>query len=341
MSETYAHLYRLPQTGPALLHRLRPVGPARHGDVAVHQGDPRRRADPGVRRRQYAARLHLYRRHRHRRRRLRSTIRRPTTAPRRPAAARGPHRLYNIGNNRSEELMRMIDLIEQACGRKAETRAAADAARRRARHLCRHQRDPARPRLRSRRRSIDEGVPRFVDWYRALSRRLRRTPLRRPAARASSARRRRRSRRRQMSLRSASRPPVADQAARSARRRASRYSRVRHRGDDQVVAALERVGRRARRHIRARASSGSASGSWTVTSWPSALSRRIDVDHLAVAQVGHILLEGEAHAPGPCRPGRRGARGAGRRPSAPMPSLIARPARMTSRLDGRAAARGS
>ena len=31
-----------------------------------------------------------------------------------------PHRLYNIGNNRSEELMRMIALLEEACGRKAE-----------------------------------------------------------------------------------------------------------------------------------------------------------------------------------------------------------------------------
>lgn len=30
-----------------------------------------------------------------------------------------PHRLYNIGNNRSEELTRMISLIEESCGREA------------------------------------------------------------------------------------------------------------------------------------------------------------------------------------------------------------------------------
>ena len=61
----------------------------------------------------------------------------------------GPHRLYNIGNNRSEELGRMIELIEQACGRKAERRLmpmqpgdVRDTYRR-------HQRDPARPRLRA------------------------------------------------------------------------------------------------------------------------------------------------------------------------------------------------
>ena len=29
MSESYAHLFRMPMTGPSLLHRLWPVGPAR------------------------------------------------------------------------------------------------------------------------------------------------------------------------------------------------------------------------------------------------------------------------------------------------------------------------
>jgi len=37
MAHTYSHLYGLPTTGLALLHRLRPVGPARHVAVAVHQ----------------------------------------------------------------------------------------------------------------------------------------------------------------------------------------------------------------------------------------------------------------------------------------------------------------
>ncbi len=31
-----------------------------------------------------------------------------------------PHRLYNIGNNRSEHLMKVVGLLEEACGRKAE-----------------------------------------------------------------------------------------------------------------------------------------------------------------------------------------------------------------------------
>jgi hypothetical protein len=44
MSETYA-ISTAAADRPALLHRLRPLGPARHGDVAVHQGDLRGRAD--------------------------------------------------------------------------------------------------------------------------------------------------------------------------------------------------------------------------------------------------------------------------------------------------------
>src|SRR3546814_20708886 len=50
----------------ALLHRLWPVGPARHGLLRLRAEDPARPADRGVRRRPDGARLHLYRRHRRR-----------------------------------------------------------------------------------------------------------------------------------------------------------------------------------------------------------------------------------------------------------------------------------
>jgi UDP-glucuronate 4-epimerase len=80
--------------------------------------------------------------------------------------SRGPHRLYNIGNNRSEELSRMIGLIEEACGRRAERRLMpmqpgdvrdtyADIS------AIRNDLGFA-PTI-----SIDQGVPRFVQWYRA------------------------------------------------------------------------------------------------------------------------------------------------------------------------------
>ena len=74
------------------------------------------------------------------------------------------HALYNIGNHRSEDLMRVVELLEEATGRKAtgdpqpmqpgdvkETFADISAIQRD------HGFEP--------RTSIDEGVPRFVEWY--------------------------------------------------------------------------------------------------------------------------------------------------------------------------------
>ena len=75
------------------------------------------------------------------------------------------HRLYNLGNHRSEPLMRFIGLIEQACGRKAimemaplqagdvpDTYADIAASTRDLGFM---------PRVK-----IDEGIPRFVAWFR-------------------------------------------------------------------------------------------------------------------------------------------------------------------------------
>lgn len=75
-----------------------------------------------------------------------------------------PYRLYNIGNHRSEALMHMIGLLEQALGRKAtmimepmqpgdvkETYADIDAIQADLGFV------PAT--------TIEDGIPRFVDWY--------------------------------------------------------------------------------------------------------------------------------------------------------------------------------
>ncbi len=76
-----------------------------------------------------------------------------------------PYRVYNIGNHRSEPLMRFIGLIEQALGKTAaidflpmqpgdvrETYADIEAL----------QKDTDyRPSI-----GIDEGIPKFVDWFR-------------------------------------------------------------------------------------------------------------------------------------------------------------------------------
>ncbi|WP_029008373.1 SDR family NAD(P)-dependent oxidoreductase [Azospirillum halopraeferens] len=77
-----------------------------------------------------------------------------------------PHRVFNLGNHRCEELMRFIALLEEALGRRAEKRmepmqmadvpatyADIEASRRELGY------EPATP--------IDVGIPRFVDWYKS------------------------------------------------------------------------------------------------------------------------------------------------------------------------------
>jgi UDP-glucuronate 4-epimerase len=82
----------------------------------------------------------------------------------RPADPAQPHRLYNLGNNKPEPLLRFIKVIEQAVGRPAAldfqpmqpgdvfaTAADIEDSRRDLGF------DPST--------SIDEGIPRFVAWY--------------------------------------------------------------------------------------------------------------------------------------------------------------------------------
>ncbi len=61
IGHTYAHLYGIPCHGPALLHRLRTLGPARHGADAFRRRHHRRRTHPGLQSRRDVAGLHLYR----------------------------------------------------------------------------------------------------------------------------------------------------------------------------------------------------------------------------------------------------------------------------------------
>lgn len=75
------------------------------------------------------------------------------------------HKIYNLGNSRSEELGRVIEILESACGKQArkrylgmqpgdvvETFADIEDSRRDLGF------DPKTP--------IDEGLPQFVNWYR-------------------------------------------------------------------------------------------------------------------------------------------------------------------------------
>ena len=84
----------------------------------------------------------------------------------RPGPA-GSHRLFNIGDNRPIGLMRMIELLETALGRTADkvflpmqagdvTETYADISRL-------HDLTGYAPQVK-----LEEGIPRFVDWYRSF-----------------------------------------------------------------------------------------------------------------------------------------------------------------------------
>jgi UDP-glucuronate 4-epimerase len=165
ISETYAHLYRLPQTG---LRFFTVYGPWGRPDMAmwlfakaIFAGEPINVFGEGDMRRDFTYVDDI----------VSGVVAcldnpPPDDGAEKAGGSKGPHRLYNIGNNRSEELGRMIDLLEAACGRKAErilmpmqpgdvrdTYADIGAI----------QRDLGyQPTT-----SIDEGVPRFVEWYKA------------------------------------------------------------------------------------------------------------------------------------------------------------------------------
>nr|WP_047170201.1 NAD-dependent epimerase/dehydratase family protein [Sphingomonas sp. Y57] len=164
MSETYAHLYRLSQTG---LRFFTVYGPWGRPDMAlwlftdaILKGRPISVFNGGEMRRDFTY--------------IDDIVTGVVAALDHPPSDDGqakaggsvsPHAVYNIGNHRSEELTRLIDLIEAACGRPAirelkpmqpgdvrETFADIGAI----------ERDLGfRPTT-----DISEGVPRFVDWFR-------------------------------------------------------------------------------------------------------------------------------------------------------------------------------
>jgi UDP-glucuronate 4-epimerase len=164
ISETYAHLYRLPQTG---LRFFTVYGPWGRPDMAmwiftkaIFEGSPIEVFGEGNMRRDFTYIDDI----------VTGIVACLDNAPpddgiEKAGGSRSPHRLYNIGNHRSEELTRMIDLIEDACGRKADRRLMQmqpGDVRDTYADISAIQRDLGfEPKTR-----IDEGIPRFVDWYR-------------------------------------------------------------------------------------------------------------------------------------------------------------------------------
>ena len=82
-----------------------------------------------------------------------------------PATSRSPYRIYNIGNNRPVNLMRYIEVLEECLGRKAVMQMLpmqpGDVQATMADVSNLEQAVGFRPRT-----TVEEGVARFVNWYR-------------------------------------------------------------------------------------------------------------------------------------------------------------------------------
>lgn len=164
ISETYSHLYRLPQTG---LRFFTVYGPWGRPDMAmwlftqaIFAGEPIDVFGEGNMRRDFTYIDDIVTG-------IVASLDNPPADDglEKAGGSKAPHRVYNIGNNNSEELTRMIELIEDACGRKAEKRLMPmqpGDVRDTFADISAIQRDlNFQPTTK-----IDVGIPRFVDWYR-------------------------------------------------------------------------------------------------------------------------------------------------------------------------------
>jgi UDP-glucuronate 4-epimerase len=164
MSETYAHLYRLPLTG---LRFFTVYGPWGRPDMAmwiftkaIFEGKPIQVFNGGDMRRDFTYIDDI----------VSGVVACMDNPPPddgviKAGGSTSPHRLYNIGNHRSEALEDMIALIEQACGRKAERELlgmqAGDVKETYADITAISGDLGFAPTT-----SIADGIPKFVDWYR-------------------------------------------------------------------------------------------------------------------------------------------------------------------------------
>jgi UDP-glucuronate 4-epimerase len=158
MSHCYAHLYRLPVTG---LRFFTVYGPWGRPDMAawlfakaILAGEPIQLFNHGKMRRDFTY--------------IDDVVAGVLACLSKPPADDGaapPHRVYNLGNHRSEELERFVGILERAIGKPARrqlvamqpgdvpaTYADIEAA---TRDFGFHPKT-----------TIDEGLPRFVAWYR-------------------------------------------------------------------------------------------------------------------------------------------------------------------------------
>jgi UDP-glucuronate 4-epimerase len=159
MAHSYSHLYSIPTTG---LRFFTVYGPWGRPDMsaflfvkAILEGKPIRVFNNGDMRRDFTY--------------IDDIVRGVIAVTDMPSGSAGvpPYRLYNIGNHRSEPIMRFISVVESSLGRKAEIifepMQAGDVKETFA-DIGPIRRDVGyEPTT-----NIDEGVPQFVEWYRSF-----------------------------------------------------------------------------------------------------------------------------------------------------------------------------
>jgi len=155
MSSAYSHLYRIPQTG---LRFFTVYGPAGRPDMAYFKfteavlgGSPINVHGDGTQRRDFTY--------------IDDIVAGVVAAVDRPSDSGSYHRLFNLGNDSPEPLSRLIDWIEVACGERAKInyspKAAGDVPATWADITDSRQYLEYEPKV-----SLEEGVGRFVHWYR-------------------------------------------------------------------------------------------------------------------------------------------------------------------------------
>jgi UDP-glucuronate 4-epimerase len=164
LSESYANLYRLPLTG---LRFFTVYGPWGRPDMAIwiftralYAGEPLPLFNGGEMRRDFTYIDDI----------VRGVIACLDSPPLDDGEAKAggstnPHAIYNIGNNRAEDLVRVVELLERETGRKAlldpRPMQLGDVKETFA-DISEIERDhDFRPTT-----TIDEGLPRFVSWFR-------------------------------------------------------------------------------------------------------------------------------------------------------------------------------
>ena len=169
MAHAYSHLYDLPTTG---LRFFTVYGPWGRPDMAmfifakaIAQGQPIHLFNYGRMRRDFTYVDDVTEAVERVIARVPAKSDRPPSGERDPATSTAPWRIYNIGNNRTVEISRVVELIEQEFGRKAKVELLpmqpGDVP-----ETCADVDDLMRDVGFRRSTAIEQGVRNFIAWYR-------------------------------------------------------------------------------------------------------------------------------------------------------------------------------